>query len=529
MAALSAIARRRFAAGRTRDLCFAAFFFIYAWGQTAAYRSTYPTMQDRLDFAKTFGDNKSVRLFYGEPHDLLTAGGYAAWRVAGVLAIFAAAWGVLAAVRSMRAEEDSGHEELVLAQPVGRRISFAASISAGVAGAAILWAAVWLGLVVADLPAGESALFALGLASVGLVSLGVGAVVSQLAATRRLALELGAGVLGLAFVMRVVADTASSMDWLRWLTPLGWAEELRPFAGSRPAVLLLLLGSAAVLIVAARWIAMRRDVGVGFIQTSDTKETDPTLLTSPTAQALRDERGRLAAWLIAGGFFAVIIGLLADSVSSTNVSESLNQQLQKLGVSSVTTASGYIAFSFLIFILMVSLFTASQIAAARHEEADQRLETLLAQPVGRGRWLAGRLALAVSGAVLLSLVIGLLTWAGAAAVGADISIADMLGAGANCLPIALLFLGLGALAFALVPRATSGVTYGLVLAAFVWQLFGSLLDLPDWTVKLTPFHHVALVPAESFKGVAAIVMLAIAALAMLASIRLFERRDLTGA
>jgi ABC-2 type transport system permease protein len=528
VAALSQLARRRFAAGRVRDLCFAAFFFIYAWGQTSAYRSTYPTMQDRLDFARTFGDNKSVRLFYGVPHDLLSAGGYAAWRVAGVLAIFAAAWGVLAAVRSMRAEEDSGHEELVLAQPIGRRISFAASIAAGVAGAAILWVAVWLGLVAAKLPAGESALFALGLASVGLVSLGVGAVVSQLAATRRLALELGAGVLGFAFVLRVIADTASSLDWVRWLTPLGWAEELRPFAGSRPAVLLLLLGAAAVLIAAARWIAMRRDVGVGFIQASDTKEPDPTLLSSPTGQALRDERGRLAAWLIAGGFFAVVIGVLADSVSSTNVSEGLNQQLQKLGVSSVTSASGYIAFSFLIFILMVSLFAASQIAAARHEEADQRLETLLAQPVGRGHWLAGRLALAVSGAVLLSLVVALLTWAGAVAVGADLSLGDMLGAGANCLPIALLFLGLGALAFSIVPRATSGIAYGLVLAAFVWELFGSLLDLPSWTVDLTPFHQVALVPAEPFKAVAAIVMVVIAAFAMLASVRLFERRDLTG-
>ncbi len=337
MGALSAIARRRFAAGRVRDLCFAVFFFVYAAGQVSAYRSTYPTTQDRLDFAKSFGDNKAVRLFYGVPHDLLTAGGYAAWRVAGVLAIFAAAWGLLAAVRSMRAEEDSGHEELVLAQAVDRRTSFAASIAAGVAGAAILWAAVWLGLVAGKLPAGESALFALGLAFLGLGSLGVGALVSQVASTRRLALELGAGVLGLAFVLRVIADTADSLDWMRWLTPLGWAEELRPFTGSRPAVLLLLLGAAAVLIASAGWIAMRRDIGVGLVQASDTKEPNPSLLSSPTAQALRDERGRLAAWTIAGGVFAVVIGVLADSVSSVNVPESLNQQLQKLGVSSVTT------------------------------------------------------------------------------------------------------------------------------------------------------------------------------------------------
>jgi hypothetical protein len=37
------------------------------------------------------------------------------------------------------------------------------------------------------------------------------------------------------------------------------------------------------------------------------------------------------------------------------------------------------------------------------------------------------------------------------------------------------------------------------------------------------------VPAESFKAVAAIVMVVIAVLSMLASVRLFERRDLTGA
>jgi ABC-2 type transport system permease protein len=104
----------------------------------------------------------------------------------------------------------------------------------------------------------------------------------------------------------------------------------------------------------------------------------------------------------------------------------------------------------------------------------------------------------------------------------------MIGAGANCLPIALVFLGLGGLAFALVPRATTGFTYGLILVAFVWELFGSLLDLPSWTVDLTPFHQVALVPAESFKAVAALVMVGIAVLAMLVSVRLFERRDLTG-
>jgi ABC-2 type transport system permease protein len=529
MAALRALARRRLADGRVRDLSYAGFFAIYALGQTAAYRSTYSSLQDRVQFARSFGDNKAVRLFYGIPHDLLTSGGYAAWRVGGILAIFAGAWGLLAAVRSMRAEEDAGREELVLSGAVGRRASFSASVGAGLGGAAILWAAVWLGLVAAKLSAGESAFMALGIAAVAIVFLGVGALVSQLASTRRLALELGAGVLAVAFVLRVIADTSESLDWLRWLTPLGWVEELRPFTGSQPAVLLLMAAAAAGLIALARRIAAGRDIGEGSLRTKDSREPELGLLSSPLAQAFRDERGRLVVWLIGSGLFAAIIGVLADSVSSVNVSESLNQQLQKLGAGSITTASGYIAFSFLFFILLVCLFGSSQIVAARHEEADERLETLLAEPVGRRGWLAGRLALAVAGAAALALVVGFLTWAGAASQGADVSLGDMLGAGANCLPVALLFLSLAALAFALVPRATAGMAYGLVLIAFVWELFGSLLDLPDWAVNLSPFHQVGLVPSQDFKAVAAIVMLAVAALASLVAILAFERRDLTGA
>ena len=55
----------------------------------------------------------------------------------------------------------------------------------------------------------------------------------------------------------------------------------------------------------------------------------------------------------------------------------------------------------------------------------------------------------------------------------------MLEAGANCLPVALLFLGIAALRYAIVPRASAGITYGLVTVAFLWQLFGSLLERPE--------------------------------------------------
>ena len=136
--------------------------------------------------------------------------------------------------------------------------------------------------------------------------------------------------------------------------------------------------------------------------------------------------------------------------------------------------------------------------------------------------------LAVGGATAISLTAGLLTWAGADSQGVGISLAGMLEAGVNCLPVALMFLGIAALAYAIVPRASGGLSYGLVTVAFLWDLFGSLLSVPKWLVQATPFAHVGLVPAQPFRAGAAVIMLGIAAVSALAAVWFFQRRDLTG-
>jgi ABC-2 type transport system permease protein len=117
---------------------------------------------------------------------------------------------------------------------------------------------------------------------------------------------------------------------------------------------------------------------------------------------------------------------------------------------------------------------------------------------------------------------------GATAQGVDVSLARMLEAGANCLPVALLFLGIAALAYAVVPRASAGIAYGLVTVAFLWNLVGAVLGAPKWLVELTPFAQVGLVPAQPFRAGAAGLMLALAAATSLAAIWAFARRDLVG-
>jgi polyether ionophore transport system permease protein len=524
--ATAALTRRAFRDARVRTIAYAYLFALVAYAQVVAYRGAYPTLPSRLAFARGFFDNKAVRLFYGEPHDLVTVSGYAAWRVGGTLAIFASIFGLLAAVRALRTEEDTGRMELVLAAVVGRRTAYLSSMAAIAAGIAILWLAELAGFLLGGLALGGSAYLALATASVAPVYAGIGALACQLAPTRRVALELGGAVVGLLFLLRLVADTVAGLGWLRWASPLGWAEELRPFTGARPLVLLLPVAASALAVALAARIAAGRDVGTGIISARERSEPRLSLLSSPSAQALRGERGSLLVWLGGAGVFAYILGVLAKSSSSAGISKNLEHEVEKLGAGSIATPSGYLGVTFIFFVLAVSLFACAQIGAARREEADQQLETLLALPVGRRRWLAGRLALASAGAVTISLAAGLLTWVGAESGGAGVSLGKMVVAGANCLPVTLLFLGVAVLAYALVPRASGAIAYALVTVAFLWDLIGSLLGVPKWLVELTPFQHVGLVPAEPFRAGAAAIMLGIGALAALAALALFRRRDL---
>lgn len=527
--ATAALARRALIDARVRTISFVYLFAIASYLNPVAYRHTYSTLAERLQFAHSFANNKAVVLFYGKAYDLLTVGGYAAWRTGGILSILAAVFGLLAAVRALRAEEDAGRAELVLSASVSRGNAYAGAMIGIAVQVALLWGAVVVGCVLASLPVGQSAYLALAIVSVAAVFAGVGAVASQLGPTRRVALELGGALLALSFALRVIADTSSGAGWLRWATPLGWAEELRPFTGAQPLVLLLPLLATTLLVVLARRLGAKRDIGAGLLAARDEASPRLGLLSSPTAQALRDERTSLLVWFAGIAAFALIIGIISASVNSLGISPQLQREFARLGTGAITTPKGYLGFAFIFFVLVLSLFACSQMAAARREESEQRLETLLALPVRRTAWLGGRIALAAGAALVLALSCGLFAWIGAVSQGVHVSLGEMLGAGLNCLPVPLLFLGLAALAYALVPRASAGIAYGLVTIGFLWQLVGSLLGAPGWLVKLTPFAHVGAVPAQSFRAGDAAVMLAVGAVAAALALLAFARRDLTGA
>ena len=384
-------------------------------------------------------------------------------------------------------------------------------------------------MVAAGIPAGGAAYLALasGLTAAGLRRAS-GRSPSQLLPTRRGALGLATATLGLLFrAADSSPDTVPGAGWLRWATPLGWAELLRPLTGPQPLVLLLPAVTTALLLALTAGLARRRDVGAGLFPRDDSADPRLWLLSSPTAQALRSQATVVIAWLAATAALLMILGVVSHSLSTADVPANAQRQIAKLGSGSIVTPTGYIAFLFLFVALAICLFGCTQISALRRDE-EQQLESVLAQPVSRSNWLAGRLILATFAAAAIALAAGIAAWVGATAAGVHVPLPSLLEAGVNALPIAILFLGLGGLAYALVPRVAAGIMYGLVAVAFLWQLVGALIGPPHWVLDLSPFAHLALVPTQPFQPVSAAVMVTVGVLGVISSLVAFSRRDIAG-
>src|SRR5207302_4287236 len=125
----------------------------------------------------------------------------------------------------------AGRWDLVLPGPAARRGARLRARGGVGVGRGAMWL-VTAALTMTEFPVGGSLFFAATLVSPVAFFAAVGAVTSQLSDTRRRASSLGGVVFGIFYALLLVADSGAGVAWLRWATPLGWIEELRPLVGS---------------------------------------------------------------------------------------------------------------------------------------------------------------------------------------------------------------------------------------------------------------------------------------------------------
>jgi ABC-2 type transport system permease protein len=502
---------------------------LYMTMEVLVFRSAYPDAASRQKLLE-LSTSTAVRMMQGVPGAIDTAGGFAAWDAGWMLMVIVASWALLTVTRLTRGEEDSGRVELVLSRPVTARQALAAHLSTMAVAVTGIALADALPFIVLGEPIAGALLWGAGLGAFAAVTTALGALIAQLGEPRRRVISAGFGLIAAAFLLRVVANSAENRAWILTLTPFGWVDRLRVFSDNRwiwlaaPVTAVLVLGGAALELCG------RRDVGAALLRSSASRRSRLRQLGSATAFGWRLTSGALLAWTLTLATTSIVFGLMTDAiVDFINEDETYRRMLESMGMDMSVPVVGFLSYIAMFMALPFAAFLDWRVGATRQEEADGRLDNLLARGVVRWRWLTVTTVHAFVAATILVATTGAGLWAGARLVGAPVTASQVVEPMAGTLPLVALFTGIAVLVFGLAPRLTTAVPVTLAVIGYLLDTFGTLLNWPQAVVALSPFHHLGRLPGAPMTATAGLVMTAAGLIAAAVGVAAFARRDLRGA
>jgi ABC-2 type transport system permease protein len=498
-------------------------------GSVASFAQTYPTAADRQTRAEVI-DTPLARLFVGPGFgsDDYTYGAMTANELLPITSVAVALMSTFLVVRHTRAEEEDGRADLVRAAAVGRHATAAAALAVVLGAEVVLGALLTIGLPASldGLSTRGSLAFAAALVGVGFVAAAVALVVAQLVVGARAGIGATAIVLGAAYLVRAIGDMGGGP--LSWLSPFGWATELRAYVDERWWTLLLPLAATVVLTAAALAISARRDVGSGLIADRPGPASASPRLAGPFGLALRLQRASLGWWTACLFLLGLLYGSFAERAGDLYRDVSaLDDYLARIGAAD--PADQYLALTLFVSALIAAGFAVQSVLRLRGEELATRADTVLATPVSRARWVASHLVPALGGSVALLAAYGFGAGTSRAiSTGDATQLPRLLGAALAYVPALWVFAGLATALFGLVPRAVGAAWAAVAAFAFV-GFIGPVLHLPGWVHDLSPVEHVPRLPVADASVLPLVVLTLVAAGLVALGVVGAERRQIGAA
>jgi ABC-2 type transport system permease protein len=499
--------------------------FVAMAGSTASSTlALYPDIASRREIATTINGNPAMLALYGRIFDVESAGAVAMFKVNAMGAALVAVLTMILLVRHTRAEEEAGRLELLGAGVVGRHAALTAALLVSGGTAVVLGLLTAASLIAAGLPVAGSLAFGLSWTLTGLSFTAVAAVTAQLTTGARAATGLTAAVLGATYLLRAVGDVADEDGprWLSWLSPVGWAQQVRPFAGVRwwvfaPGLLFVALATFAAYVLVAG-----RDVGAGLLADRPGRPAASASLSSAPALALRLQRGLLLAWTGAMLVMGLVVGSLGSSIDAFLESPEAKDMIARMGGSS-NLLDAFFGTELGAVALIVSIFAIQAVLRLRAEESGLRAEALLATALDRRRFVLSHLLVSALGSTWLLAVAGLGMGITASATLHDGAwFGRLLGAALVQVPAVLVMAGFTLAAFGLVPRfAAAG--WALLVGVLLIGELGPIFEVDQRVLDISPFVHV---PRLGEITAAPLVWLMLVALALaVLGTEAFRRRD----
>ena len=507
-------------------LCVVTFVFAAA-SSAAATAGVYPDERSRLQGAELINATLALVAMYGRIYDPTSPGAVAVIKMIGMGTALVALFAALVVIRHTRADEELGRYELLASGSIGRFASLAAALLVAVIGTVAIGVLTAVGLIATDLATAGSLAFGLSWVVAGVAFAGVGAVAAQLTTSARAARGLAVGALAVAYLLRAVGDANGKVEpgWATWLSPIGWAQQIRPYAGDRWLLGLLPTVFGIALIGVALVLIRHRDVGSGLLPQRPGAARASALLAGPVGLAWRLQRAAFLGWLAAFVLLSMVLAQILTRIGDLFGSPVARQLIIAMGgVDEVAKAFLSVELSFIA--VFASAYGISATLRMGGEESAARADLVLSNPVGRIRWAASHLAIALAGTALLMLACGLALGLVQMAQTGDPGTfeANVLAAVVR-LPAVWVMVGVTVALYGLARRAAP-IAWAVLVATFLASEIGPLLDLPRWVRDLSPFTHVPNLPGGEVTAGPLLGLLAVAATLIAAGLWAVRRRDL---
>lgn len=459
------------------------------------YKSLFNT-QAKLDEFATVGSSPGMVAMIGKISNLATIGGAVWTKIWMFTALMLGIGMVFQVTKGARADEENGRTELFRSRAFGIHSTLASVVSGALLLCLVIGILSTLGCIGLKLdPAGTgvtgSIIFGLSICAIGWLGVGIGALTNQLSASASLANSTGSIVIMVFYSMRMIGDMGSN-NTLTWLSPVGWGEEMAPWAQNRGWLIIPIIILTAALIAVAFVIESHRDYGSGVLKDKKGKSEAKPLMRRSWGLILHLYKGSIIGWSIG----VVLAGLMFGSVATSMLSLISNANVPMLKGSGIKALMGLL----LCFIGLVSVVLPMLIMTGlRSDEAKGLTESQLSGGISRDRLILDRFVVGSCATALLLILGGFSFGLSYGAVANDMSQTWKLAIDALIyLPGIMAIMGVIVLLFGLIPRATIPVTWFLYGAMYFDVLLSDALKLPKWAANIMPFIGTPRIPYQKF-------------------------------
>ncbi len=331
----------------------------------------------------------------------------------------------------------------------------------------------------------------------------------------------------MAFLLRMGGDSGGEgLEWMSWLSPVGWFSRIRPFAGEEWWVVTLWLALGAATTLVAISVASRRDVGAGAFPPRPGPDRAGRLLSSPLGLAWRLHQGSIVGWTVGMAVLGAVYGAAAESVGDMlEGNPQLLEIFEQMGGEQGLTDTFFSAAVGIIAIV-TSAHAIRAVLRLLVEEEAQRADPVLATATPRVKWAWSHLWFGILGPAVILAVAGAVAGATYGAIIGDVggSAVRVLGSAMLQLPAVWVLTGVTMALYGLAP-ARADLSWGVLVLCLILGQLGQILQFPQWSLNLSPFSHIPLYPAEEIEVLPLLVLTGIAAALIATGLVSFRRRD----